>query len=772
MIKLNEVSQSKKIGQFIDASVFIKWYKENKTKISSILKVDENTLPSVEEMLSQSYGLLKNVINPQSFGNRGDRTGFQAFENFDKILIHDFLHNLYDVAEKDFIKSLTDYEFTIDELIEEIEILAIEESFMKFMNIRYPKRDFINQNINQLASYVVPTFIKDNTEDFFKIVSGEEEPFLIIQGKKLYLEGTPYEGIGEILKKLPLHPHLMNDNYDEQYIETPDDFKNFIADLLAISNTIDVTGGDRSQFPDNGDYYGQPDDDDYYSDRYIEYFYEEAGSGDWGVAKWDDYLELIKDRIKEEIKEKIKEENEELSDDEIDEYFTGDKTDENFPGLDFSHNEIDEYFTGDKTDENFPGLDFAYDDAYNTDTYTRKVKDKDNNETREDYYFYQDDSLVPIEANVRELLKFDDYGFHEYVREENDERNNQIYIDFYDEFFKLSLPKLVDTLFNNSTARAIFRRLFRGTDLLRNVSKPPTGPWQSINYNFSLNNFFETPYPSLSKKLYTDNAKKLYVLLNEFRGYVIRNIGNIKSTYKQNIKLDQNFFSFFKNVFETNRYYSNERYLVALTNPENIEFYFNNFRTVNFQIKFWLRSYSKEKFDTYISLPQSMDLILDLYELTPKLIGFINQYKDIISKVDDNYLIQFPLFKDNPKIKDMFLDETYVNKLKILNILLGKWVKAFSNITSRGTSITDSLLNQKLNEIDLMLIKKTLNLKYKGNVPNEAYTKLITNAINEILSKNIAKPKSIKLLTTANGLGYDEIGTDESGEIAAFQIII
>jgi predicted house-cleaning noncanonical NTP pyrophosphatase (MazG superfamily) len=741
MIKLNEVSQSKKIGQFIDASVFIKWYKENKTKISSILKVDENALPSVEEMLSQSYGLLKNVINPQSFGNRGDRTAFEAFVNFDKILIHDFLHNLYDVAEKDFIKSLTDYEFTIDELIEEIEILAIEESFMKFMNIRYPKRDFINQNINQLASYAVPTFIKDNTEDFFKIVSGEEEPFLIIQGKKLYLEGTPYEGIGEILKNLPLHPHLMSDNYNEQYIETPDDFKNFIADLLAISETIDETGGDRSQFPDNGDYYGQPDDDDYYSDRYIEYFYEEAGSGDWGVAKWDDYLELIK--------EKIKEENEELSDDEI-----------------------DEYFTGDKTDENFPGLDFAYDDAYNTDTYTRKVKDKDNNQTREDYYFYQDDSLVPIEANVRELLKFDDYGFYEYVREENNERNNQIYIDFYDEFFKLSLPELTDKLFNNSTARAIFRRLFRGTDLLRNVSKPTTGKWQNINYNFSLNNFFETPYPSLSKKLYTENAKKLYVLLNEFRGYVIRNIGNIKSTYKQNIKLDQNFFSFFKNLFETNRYYSNERYLVALTNPENIEFFFNNFRTVNFQINFWLRSYSKEKFNTIINLPQSMDLILDLYELTPKLIGFINQYKDIISKVDDNYLIQFPLFKDNPKIKDMFSDETYLNKLKILNILLGKWVKVFSNITNRGTSITDSLLNQKLNEIDLMLIKKTLNLKYKGNVPNEAYTKLITNAINEILSKNIAKPKSIKLLTTGNDLRYDEIGSDESGRLAEFQIII
>lgn len=134
---LKEVSQSKKIKKYVDVSTFIKWYNTNKSKIASILEIDEDQLASVDEMLSQSYGLIKNVINPQSGGNRNTRTSFKRFEDFDKILIHDFLHNLYDVTEKDFIKSLRDYEFTSDELIEEIEILAIEESFMKYMNVRY-----------------------------------------------------------------------------------------------------------------------------------------------------------------------------------------------------------------------------------------------------------------------------------------------------------------------------------------------------------------------------------------------------------------------------------------------------------------------------------------------------------------------------------------------------------------------------------------------------------------------------------------------------------
>jgi hypothetical protein len=462
-------------------------------------------------MLSQSYGLIKNVINTQSRGNSGDRTAFKSFEVFDKILIHDFLHNLYDVAEKDFIKSLTDFEFSIDELIEEIEILAIEESFMKYMNIRYPNRDFINQNINQLASYIVATFIKEHTEDFFKIISGEEEPFLPVQGKKMYLKGTPYEGMGVLMKTIPKSPYNLGSVYNKEFIEDGNDLHEFLRSLYAVSETIDSTGGDRGQFPE-GDYFGTNVDDIYYDDENIQYFIDNAGY-DYDFKEVDEYYDKIKEKIRDYFENK---------------------------GEEISEEEIEEYFGGEKEDDNFPGLDFSYDDISRKDEYS------DNGE---DYYFFNAEDLSPIDANISDILELvDETSDYYYHLEEKERENNDALFSSYYEKTKDSDPEyLMMQIMNNTTARALFRRFFRGTDLIRNVSKPTSGDWRSQNYNLNLNNFFETPYPSLSKNLYTDSAKKLYILLNEFRGYVIRNIGNIKSTYKQNVQLDKNFFDFFIN---------------------------------------------------------------------------------------------------------------------------------------------------------------------------------------------------------------------------------
>lgn len=688
-MRLNEVSQSKKIGQYVDASVFIKWYRENKTKIASILKVDENTLPDINEMLSQSYGLIKNVINPQSGGNRGSRTAFQSFQDFDKILIHDFLHNLYDVAEKDFIKSLTDFEFTIDELIEEIEILAIEESFMKYMNIRYPNRDFINQNINQLGSYVVATFIKDYPEDFSKIISGEEEPFLPVQGKKMYLKGTPYEGMAVLMKKIPKSPRDLGSDYNKEFIEDQDDLHEFLRDIYSISRTIDDTGGDRGQFPD-GDYFGSNVDDNYYDDDNIEYFIDNAGD-DYDFKEADEYYDIIKERI-------------------ID-YFENE-------GEEVSEEEIEEYFGGEKEDDNFPGLDFSYDDISRKDEYTRNGKD---------YYFFNTEDLSPIDANIRDILKSygdDDYGYYEYLDEKDREYNDEIYSSYYEKTKDISSESLIGNVLNNTTAAALFRRFFRGTDLIRNVSKPTSGEWRSQNANLNLNNFFETPYPSLSKNLYTDNAKKLYILLYEFRGYIITNLNQIKAQYKENkkVNVDNEFFTFLKKdtkMIET-FYYSYK------TQGNNFNKYINTIKENRYGIEIKRRP---DLNTNYYIIGQYIDF---LFEFIP----FLEKYYEFVKNTDKDYLSTYSA-NVNINIGTVFSDD-FIKKIRQLYIVLQGVFAKTKKIKSLEREIEKSL-----EEIDLASINKRLNQKYGDNIPDSVYDNVFKIIIDSIFTKYYKKPKRI-----------------------------
>jgi len=248
--QLNE-SQSKKIKKVLTFSVVLDWYNDNKDKIAKIVNCNPYELASEEELLDQSRGLVNTVINTQSTGNDGNNdieiAGFSDFKPLDKYLLHDILHNIYDVSKKKFDKSLSDIQFTESEVFEEIEILCIEESFMKFFNIRYPKTDFINQNINQLASFLMmailindPTRIKDILDD--KIV-----PYLEIYGVKYEVkEGSAFEDF---------FLTLTGRFRDMPKIRNSDDFKNYMIKLINVGKGIESSGGDRSQYPGSG-YYG------------------------------------------------------------------------------------------------------------------------------------------------------------------------------------------------------------------------------------------------------------------------------------------------------------------------------------------------------------------------------------------------------------------------------------------------------------------------------------------------------------------------------------
>lgn len=250
--KFFESSQSKKIRQYIGYSVVLKWYNENKDKIAKLLDVSPSELADEDTLMKQSYDLVNSVINPQRGGNTGisgtDVPGFEEFEKIENNLIHDILHNLFNVKYKEFNKSLSDIEFTESEIIEEIECLAIEESFMKYMNISYPKTDFINANINQLASYLIMAILKNDPERIQKILDDEVEPYLEVYGKKYPVKGTGFEDLFNLFK---------NKDADRSFrINNSEDFKNYMIKLINVGLGITETNGDRAQYPD-GEYWGQ-----------------------------------------------------------------------------------------------------------------------------------------------------------------------------------------------------------------------------------------------------------------------------------------------------------------------------------------------------------------------------------------------------------------------------------------------------------------------------------------------------------------------------------
>src|ERR1022692_1136798 len=249
--KFFESSQSKKIRKYFTYSVALDWYRDNKKTIADTLGCSVNDLADEEELMLQSYGLINFVINTQSVGNTGrsdnDISGFSSFDKLDNNLIHDILHNIYDVKRKEFNKSLADLEFSESEILEEIEVLGIEESFMKYMNITYVKTDFINQNINMLASYLMMTILKNDPERIKKILDKEVEPYLNIYDKEYFTIDSPFENFFTLFD---------NRAADGSFrIDDSDDLKNYMIKLINVGVGIDNTNGDRAQYP-SGEYYG------------------------------------------------------------------------------------------------------------------------------------------------------------------------------------------------------------------------------------------------------------------------------------------------------------------------------------------------------------------------------------------------------------------------------------------------------------------------------------------------------------------------------------
>jgi hypothetical protein len=644
MYQVIEESQSKKISKYIDASVMIKWYKENQQKLSDILQINISDLPSLDKILEDSYFLIKQVINPQSSGNNNENTKFEDFEKLNKIIVHDFLHNLYNATAKNFNKTLTNLEFSIDEIVEEIECLAIEESFNKYMNVKAVKQDFVNQNINQLASYLIVTFIKNHPEDFYKITMNEEEPFLYIENKKVYLNGTSFEGIGLAMQNIPQKNQLTDRSYDygktkyysnSKYgvVNTQQEFIDLFLTILTDGDFIDKTGGDRAQYPDGN--WGGNDLSEFElpDDRYIEAIYDTYHSDSAiyedltfhnGVSMLD--VDVYKDNLLEYI-----DENSDI-------------------GLLSSIEEFEEQYSYNKIIEIIgfiPSTKIEEDKFQHTrygNTYDYILFDEEMKPFSKDDLSEHDDSFYEIIDNIK------DYYYVDYFKDE-----------LYQEYEKLYKDKPIELIkrivaYPQSTECILLRRFFRSTDVLRNVVNTKKSNNKSIENIKDGPQFFyniNDGYKSLSKHLFTDRAKKLNILLDNFRGYLIKNFKELKTRFNTNYKnnkldyfinalnsIDIGFLSTILDILSQYTYervlkitFTNQYFLIIKAkNGNGINLHYQSNRNIHIVIqqayllitKYWIELETIEK----EIIQQYTGDFIDVYFLIKKNINFIKKLRE------------------------------------------------------------------------------------------------------------------------------------------------
>jgi len=514
--QLNE-SQSKKIKKVLTFSVILDWYNDNKDKIASIIGCQPEDLATQDELLDQSRGLVNHVINSQVQGNTGNDTteiaGFSNFTPFDQYLIHDILHNIYDVSKKDFMKNITDMAFSESEIFEEIEVLCIEESFMKFCNIRYPKTDFINQNINYLASFLMMTILKNDPTRIKDILDKKIDPYLEIFGVKYEIEkGSPFES---------LFSTLTTKFRDIPQIDDSEDFKNYMIKLINISEGIKKSSGDRSKYP-RGNYYGSKPFEDATNSDLSNLINELGNNSVFRVISSDEEIDIpylntleIELSSNQNYIEDIDYDNlEELKLPFKKQFLNSNgyiNVEEWFKYLSLlSKKEF--YKIGDIT-----YLVIRFDD----EEYTYCIEDKEDVQIylAEDW-FNQDGDILEYESE------------HEFIDIEH--------------YKKLSFEQVSKTLFNNAHAVAIMRRNFRDNDIITNNTKLGnlyTLYWRQSEVNLQKDqNFIDFKSKrenkkSISKNILTNNGKKLISVLNSIRGYTIKNYKELKNKYKNTSKL-------------------------------------------------------------------------------------------------------------------------------------------------------------------------------------------------------------------------------------------
>jgi len=635
--KINE-SQSKKIREYVDFSTFLDWYNNNRQTIADILGVEANELATEEDILTQSSALIDNIINPQSSGNRGregttgDIGGFTEFDDLKNHIIHDILHNIYNVSKKNFEK-YEEPDFDESENIEEIEVLAIEESFMKYFKMDYVKSDFIHQNINRLVSFLLLTIIRNNPERIEMILDGEIEPYVEVYDKEYPIKDTPFENLYKVFYEIPIDP--VRDN--SKKIKNGQDFKDWLGYMKLYGEAMDYEdGADRADFPgwaflgtrDFGDL-DQEEMRDFMSGNYHVYpdnDFEGANTYDHEMSGLvaSEYSDLPKD-LSELMDSSPITEIEELTP-EL-QKFVNDKINswDTFKGAyEITEDEI----------ENLNYQIIPSDARWVVSIGRRSI-----------YFLNGDYEVIEQREGLWDDVDMDDYLIKtstlqdeffevssEYEKVIEDEINYSYHTDDLDSNVS-GLNSYDDNMI------AITRRYLRYNDVLVNNTKIRS---KKGNFTYIKDSLFDD-YISLSKKPLTDNAKKLIEVFDTFRGWAIKNIDTLKKRGKKMKKL-----------------FTSDDMLLLKDYNKDLE----KFKELIYENE-TLEKLSENKGSVILSISDIKFNFSKNYQV-PQTIERYRRYKELFKNIDSehviNYLKRVPnvnpdkLKEDINRFNDMFTD--------------------------------------------------------------------------------------------------------------------
>jgi hypothetical protein len=350
--------------------------------------------------------------------------------------------------------------------------------------------------------------------------------------------------------------------------------------------------------------------------------------------------------------------------------------------------------------------------------------------------------------------EFDDY-IREYFNDHADSSvsTDKKFIDF-DKYEEFSFEDIVKKLMRDDDALAIMRRNFRVNDVIKNNTKlgnlnrwndkeiktrerPEEIKSRPNNDYIDFEGSDFASDKSISKIILTDNGKKLTNLLNNLKGYVIRNIEKIKDNFKKTSqkfkkeeieqfkKIDMNeLLTMLKTLSETNfneglklNFELGYNWRVSRNNleflPSNKISSISNFSNI-FKNLVNFRSLIKSKRDVDFlkNFVNEKGLLKTSKDLTKfrRLVTKIGVYDEVISKYKYKEIIDKLNNTFGSKNREIAIDEDII---KILKDNLKDHISG-NNLFNKDFNIKEFLIKILQNEVPYIKVKNIEIIKIGG----------------------------------------------------------
>lgn len=301
--------------------------------------------------------------------------------------------------------------------------------------------------------------------------------------------------------------------------------------------------------------------------------------------------------------------------------------------------------------------------------------------------------------------------------------DNNEFISF-DAHREMSFEKIASKLFNDSDSISIMRRNFRLGDIIKNNTKIGNiSKWDAdliVKTKNKKHRYIDfagdiDTDKSISKTILTDNAKKLRILLDNFRGYVISNFKRIKENAKKNTK------KFTNNDIKTFKKLN----LSELKTIENLEL------EGNLSITFNISYSSINNGKLIISYYKNQVSYKTLYKFYSDFEDMQKFSKLIENEEDIEYLKNFVNLSGDVKTsKDYYEFKKVITRISKKDIF--KWKEPIMAIYSDNIKLSPETINRFKNFYEENVDEKNW---YRIDLNNEKINKGLVDLLHSVMSE-------------------------------------